>query len=103
MDDKKLSNLISGLTGGTPPAKETRPAQDVEQEKGKENTARQMEERFCTIVSSQQLGKLRIIARREGLTIKQVVGAAFSKAIASYELRHGPIDPDAKSDPYNLF
>lgn len=101
MDDSKLSNLISGLTGGTPPAKEARPAQDVEQEK--ENTARQMEERFCTIVSSQQLRKLRIIARREGLTIKQVVGAAFSKAIASYELRHGPIDPDAKSDPYNLF
>ena len=34
------------------------------------------EERFCTIVSSGHLNKIRLIASREGLQIKDVVNAA---------------------------
>ena len=61
------------------------------------------EERFCTIVQSDTLRKIRIIANREGLQIKEVVNAAFNKAIKSYERKHGSVDGAMKGDASNLF
>ena len=59
--------------------------------------------RFCTIVEVNTLKKIRIIAKREGLQIKEVVGAAFLKAIASYEAKHGRIDETQQSRADKLF
>ena len=61
------------------------------------------EERFCTIVSSRLLNKIRLIASREGLQIKEVVNAAFEKAIKSYERKHGVIKDNSRSNVDNLF
>ena len=61
------------------------------------------EEHFCTIVSSGLLNKIRLIASREGLQIKEVVNAAFEKAIKSYERKHGVIKDDSRSNIDNLF
>ena len=61
------------------------------------------ESRFCTIVEVNTLKKIRIIAKREGLQIKEVVGAAFLKAIASYEAKHGRIDGTQQSRADSLF
>ena len=61
------------------------------------------ESRFCTIVEVNTLKKIRIIAKREGLQIKEVVGAAFLKAIASYESKHGRIDGTQQSRADSLF
>jgi len=61
------------------------------------------EVRFCTIVDAKILHKIRVVANREGLLIKDVVGAAFSKAIASYESKHGPIVGDLKGRADSLF
>lgn len=61
------------------------------------------EERFCTIVESDTLRKIRIIASREGLQIKEVVNAAFDKAIVSYERKHGKVDGDMRTNPKDLF
>ena len=61
------------------------------------------EERFCTIVSSDLLKKVRIIATREGLQIKDVVEAAFEKAISNYERKHGKIEDDPKKNVKDLF
>lgn len=47
--------------------------------------------------------KLRIIAKREGLQIKDVVEAAFGKAINAYERKHGKIEEDGKKNIYDLF
>lgn len=69
----------------------------------KEPSERVSEERFCTIVQSDILRKIRIIANREGLQIKEVVNAAFEKAIKSYERRNGPVDGRMKGDAKNLF
>ena len=55
------------------------------------------------IVQSDNLRKIRIIANREGLQIKEVVNAAFEKAIKSYERRKGPVDGRMKGDAKNLF
>ena len=61
------------------------------------------EQRFCTIVEVETLQKIRIIANREGLQIKEVVGAAFSKAISCYESKHGAIKGDSRSRADSLF
>ena len=58
---------------------------------------------FCTIVSSNLLKKVRIIATREGLQIKDVVEAAFEKAISNYERKHGKIEDDPKKNVKDLF
>ena len=61
------------------------------------------ESRICTIVEVNTPKKIRIIAKREGLQIKEVVGAAFLKAIASYEAKHGRIDGTQQSRADSLF
>lgn len=113
MDNKSLDALFTGLTvTGTPPKeKENKPTPDKGQ-KGKSLSARakqrqlekeRQEERFCTIVRSDILKKVRIIATREGLQIKDVVEAAFEKAISNYERKHGKIEDDPKKNVKDLF
>lgn len=61
------------------------------------------QERFCTIVDSGVLKKIRTIATREGLQIKDVVEAAFIKAIDGYERKHGVIEENSKRKAIDLF
>ena len=96
MNNTSLDALFSGLTKNEPTEKQETPPQpeppvikkSVEQgtarEKQKEKERAKSEERFCTIVSSELLKKIRIIAKREGLPIKDIVSAAFEKAIDLY-------------------
>ncbi len=103
MNNDSLDALFTGLTG-TP--REPKPSKHVfgPQRKAKKNKPRVMkEEHFCTIVSSGLLNKIRLIASREGLQIKEVVNAAFEKAIKSYERKHGVIKDDSRSNIDNLF
>ena len=109
MNNKNLDALFTGLTGTQISPTSEQPANqepndrvknlDTERELSEEVT----EERFCTIVQSDILRKIRIIAKREGLQIKEVVNAAFGKAIKSYERKHGPVDGRMKGDVKNLF
>lgn len=104
-----MDALFSGLTK---PRDETAQNEGNKGIKGKEakHVSRQnatapnkKEERFCTIVDSDTLRKIRIIASREGLQIKEVVNAAFDKAIAAYERKHGKVDREMRTDPKDLF
>ena len=120
MDKNRLDALFSGLTR----AKDSEDKQQTEQEstgnvpatiptKAKVGKARarqkkyeseKQEERFCTIVKTEQIKKLRIIAKREGLQIKDVVEAAFGKAITAYERKHGKIEEeDSRKNLKDLF
>ena len=113
MDNKSLDALFSGLTvnGNDSQAPVEQPA--TQRKKGfKSETPRakqkrlekeRQEERFCTIVNSEILKKVRIIATREGLQIKDVVEAAFEKAIGNYERKHGKIEEDPKKNVKDLF
>lgn len=104
MDNNKLDALFSGLTGAhesqekavEQPNKQGNKQQSA-RAKQKEHEQKNHEERFCTIVNSETLKKIRIIANREGLSIKDVVDAAFDKAISSYERKHGKIEEVKKS------
>ena len=62
--------------------------------------------RVCNVVNLKKMDKLREIAFRETLTIKQVVEAAFDLAIENYEKKHGEIVPRPdvwKKDASTLF
>lgn len=103
MNNDSLDALFTGLTGAP---QESKPSMAVSrtQRKAKKNKPRVMkEERFCTIASSRLLHKIRLIASREGLQIKEVVNAAFEKAIKNYERKHGVINDDSRSNVDNLF
>ena len=110
MHNKNLDALFTGLTGTVKSSSE---GQDTMEKQAQTSdlpvpTERQFkekpaEERFCTIVQSDTLRKIRIIANREGLQIKEVVNAAFNKAIKSYERKHGSVDGAMKGDASNLF
>ena len=110
MNNKNLDALFTGLTGTVKSSSE---GQDTMEKQAQTSdlpvpTERQFkekpaEERCCTIVQSDTLRKIRIIANREGLQIKEVVNAAFNKAIKSYERKHGSVDGAMKGDASNLF
>ena len=101
MNNDKLDALFDGLTG-TPQSVQ----QDEQPSKSKtkqDKTAKVKEERFCTIVNSETLKKIRLIAVREGLQIKDIVNAAFDKAVKSYERKNGTLDKDTRRDASQLF
>lgn len=115
MNNSSLDALFSGLTQSestekqglskqTAPAKEKPVEQPIKaREKQKQQERSKNEERFCSIVSSELLKKIRIIAKREGLPIKDIVDAAFFKAISSYEQRNGEVLENKKKNPKELF
>ena len=115
MNNTSLDALFSGLTKNEPTEKQETPPQpeppvikkSVEQgtarEKQKEKERAKSDERFCTIVSSELLKKIRIIAKREGLPIKDIVSAAFEKAIDLYEQKHGEVFENQKKNAKELF
>ena len=81
----------------------TRPEMAALWTKQKKFETEKQVERFCTIVKTEQMKKLRIIAKREGLQIKDVVEAAFGKAITAYERKHGKIEEDSRKNLIDLF
>ena len=92
MKEDSLNALFSGLTGTKENAKLASTIEKTPiRSRQKKQEASKNEERFCTIVNSDLLKKVRIIALREGLQIKDIVNAALSKAIHGYERKNGPI------------
>ena len=115
MKQDSLNALFSGLTranGDTQPQEanegkenqtpsvgaETTDSQDNQQEQETANES----ERLCTIVKTDTIQKIRAIAQLEGLPIKDVIEAAFSKAIEAYESKNGVIEYTRKN-PKDLF
>ena len=110
MNNKNLDALFTGLTGtvkysseGQDTMEKQAQTSDLPVPTERQSREKPAEERFCTIVQSDTLRKIRIIANREGLQIKEVVNAAFDKAIKSYERKHGSVDGAMKGDASNLF
>ena len=89
MNNKNLDALFTGLTGTPKTSSSELPSANKVSEAAEKhaNTSRQSsesvaEERFCTIVQSDILRKIRIIANREGLQIKEVVNDGRMKGDA---------------------
>lgn len=102
MDDNSFNALFSGLIG-KPQEPEAQP-KGKEKEEGKQETSEiKPSSRFCTILRKDVQKKIRLIALKESLQIKDVVEAALLKAIDSYERKHGKVEDDIKGNVKNLF
>jgi len=104
MNNDKLDALFDGLTGSTQSVqgKDEQPSK-VKAKVTQTKSVKAKGERFCTIVNAETVKKIRLIAIREGLQIKDIVNAAFDKAIKSYERKNGAIDKDTRRDASQLF
>lgn len=103
MNNDSLDALFTGLTGTHQESKPSKAASQSQKKARKNKPSVNKEERFCTIVSSELLYKIRLIASREGLQIKDVVNTAFEKAVKSYERKHGVIEGEVRRKVGNLF
>lgn len=77
-----MSQLVSGLTGEQEEKNENR-TQTVKRKKPMEHV--------CTLVSVEQMAKVRTIAEREGLAIKDIIAVGLRMAIGNYEAKNGEI------------
>ena len=79
-----MSQLVNGLTGDQESESQTeRRAQAVKRKKPMEHV--------CTLVSVEQMAKVRTIAEREGIALKDIFAVGLSMAISSYEAKNGEI------------
>jgi len=79
-----MSQLVNGLTGEQESESQTeRRAQAVKRKKPMEHV--------CTLVSVEQMAKVRTIAEREGIALKDIFAVGLSMAISSYEAKNGEI------------
>lgn len=96
MNESSIDALLTGLTSRSRKSRAGKTPNSREEEK-KKNV------RFCTIVDKVLLRKIRTIARQERVQIKDVVNAAFQKAVDNYEKNHGAITEVHETDITSLF
>ena len=78
--DFDMSQLVSGLTG------------EQEEKNGTQTVKRKKPmEHVCTLVSVEQMAKVRTIAEREGIALKDIFSVGLNMAIGSYEQKYGEI------------
>ena len=79
-----MSQLVNGLTGEQESESQTeRRAQAVKRKKPMEHV--------CTLIATEQMAKVRTIAEREGIALKDIFAVGLSMAISSYEAKNGEI------------
>ena len=104
-----MDELFSGLTSPSIPSVSPDNEQHVSGRNSSEKIKKYKEEneRVCTIMHAETMNKLRYIAAKEGLAIRDLfeVGARF--AIKNYESKFGPINvrksKPKKGDPAQVF
>lgn len=90
-----MEQLFSGLTSPATAtsSSEERPAApvtDEETSRRRKNKANE-DERVCTIINVELMGKIREIARKEAMQIREVFELALKFAIQDYESKNGVI------------
>ena len=79
-----MSQLVNGLTGEQESESQTeRRTQTVKRKKPMEHV--------CTLVSVEQMAKVRTIAEHEGIALKDIFAVGLGMAISSYEAKNGEI------------
>jgi phosphopantetheine adenylyltransferase len=80
-----MSQLVSGLTGEEEMESAT--------ERKVQSAAKRKKpmEHVCTLIATEQMAKVRTIAEREGLAIKDIIAVGLRMAIGNYEAKNGEI------------
>ena len=99
-EDKKkaaINKLFAGITAPTSSTPATSSADDTGNESSQESLSPRQKkyneenERFCSLVNSELMYKVRYIATTEDMKIKEVVEIAFKKLVNEYEAECGVI------------
>lgn len=105
INEDSMSRLLGGLTGhdnqetypksssSAEPAKaaESKDSTNSKRSVSTKDAPKGSVERFCTIVETEQIEKIRMISSMEDVTIKDLVSLAFDVLIKKYENLHGKI------------
>ena len=78
-----MSSLVSGLTGESEELTETRVQSATKRKKPMEHV--------CTLIAVEQMAKVRTIAEREGIALKDIFAVGLKMAIGNYEQKNGEI------------
>ena len=80
-----MSQLVSGLTG------EEEMELATERKVQSATKCKKPMEHVCTLIESGQMAKVRAIAEREGIALKDIFAAGLNMAISNYEQKNGEI------------
>ena len=96
--EKGLEKLFSNVQSSEPTEeKEATPVKDDSAAEEQNNTRRGRPAlhnkviRFCTMADDDKVTKIRTIAAREGIAIKDLMNLAFDKIINEYERKYGTV------------
>ncbi len=78
-----MSSLVSGLTGELEESNEST-EQNVKRKKPMEHV--------CTLIAVETMAKIRTIAEREGIALKDIFAIGLNMAISNYEAKNGEIE-----------
>jgi hypothetical protein len=95
INQSSMDALLNGLTGNHSEAEETtntaknNTTADAPRRGRKKSEVKS--ERICTIISSELMNKVRTIADKENIAIKDIFTKGLSLLINAYEEKHGPV------------
>ena len=81
--EKGLEKLFSNVQS-------SEPTEEKEDTPVKDDSAAE-EQKFCTMADDDKVTKIRTIAAREGIAIKDLMNLAFDKIINEYEKKYGVV------------
>ena len=92
-DQKKgaMDELFKGLTTPSAPSAQQEPEQSAAPVSSRQKKYKEENERVCTIMEVAVMNKLRYIAGKEGLALRDLFGTGAKLLIKEYEKEHGEI------------
>ncbi len=96
-----MSDLVENLASDTGVGIEQNPASKIR----RQSTGKKKMEHVCTLVDVEQMAKIRAIAEREGIALKDIFAVGLNMAISNYEQKNGTIRirPTKKGNASDVF
>lgn len=98
INEDSMSALFNGLTSGSEASShmDDGTGQLVEKEPKMENSkhtksSTQAKEQICTLVETEVMSKVRVIAEKEGISIASMVNLGLKVVLENYEKNHGKV------------
>ena len=96
-----MSDLVENLASDTGVGTEQNPASKTR----RQSSEKKKMEHVCTLVDVEQMAKIRAIAEREGIALKDIFAVGLNMAISNYEQKNGTIRirPTKKGNASDVF
>ena len=96
-----MSDLVENLASDT----ETGTEQSRVSMTRRQSARKKKMEHVCTLIDTEQMAKIRAIAEREGIALKDIFAVGLNMAISNYEQKNGTIriKPTKKGNASDVF